>query len=117
MSQRIACLLSAVVLAAPAAALAHHGWGSYDATKTIQITEPLTEVQWVNPHGTAKVMHQGKPWTVVLAPLARMEQRGLTKEMLASGQRVTLVGYPRSDGAPEMRIERVTVGGKTVELR
>lgn len=46
-----------------------------------------------------------------------MESRGLTKEMIAPGKRITLVGYPKSDGTPEMRIERVIVGDKTVELR
>jgi hypothetical protein len=28
-----------------------------------------------------------------------------------------LEGYPRRDGSHEMRIERITAGGKTVELR
>jgi len=37
--------------------------------------------------------------------------------MLKPGQKVTLVGYARSDGTPEMRIERVVVAGKTYELR
>jgi hypothetical protein len=37
--------------------------------------------------------------------------------MVGPKQKVTLVGYPRLDGTPEMRIERVIAGGKTVELR
>jgi hypothetical protein len=74
-------------------------------------------VAWRNPHGTAKVVHEGKTWDVILAPVARMEARGLTKAMLGPKSVVTLYGYPRRDGAAEMRIERVTVGGQTVELR
>jgi hypothetical protein len=46
-----------------------------------------------------------------------MEARGLTEDMVSKGQTVTLVGYPRNDGTREMRIERVIVGDKTVELR
>jgi hypothetical protein len=46
-----------------------------------------------------------------------MEARGLTQAMLAPKKVVTLIGYPRRDGAAEMRIERVIAGGKTVELR
>jgi hypothetical protein len=111
-----------VALAIPAAALptmawAHHGWSSYDAEKVIKVTGPVTEVSWGNPHGAAKIRHQGKTWDVVLAPVARMEARGLSRAMLAPGKAVTLEGYPRKDGVPEMRIERVTVDGKTVELR
>lgn len=111
----IAAVVLALVL--PAAALAHHGWSSYDASKVIKHTAPLTDVVWGNPHGSAKVSYQGKTWDVVLAPVLRMESRGLTRAMLAPGKPVTLEGYPRSDGAPEMRIERVTADGKTVELR
>ena len=108
---------AAVVLVVPAAALAHHGWSSYDAEKVIRITGPVTDVSWGNPHGAAKVRHAGKVWDVVLAPVARMEARGLSREMLTSGKPVTLEGYPRKDGVAEMRIERVIADGKTVELR
>jgi hypothetical protein len=60
---------------------------------------------------------KGKPWRVVLAPTARMDARGLTPTMIAPGKTVTIVGYPRLDGTLEMRIERITAGGRTVELR
>lgn len=101
----------------PAAVSAHHGWSSYDASKTIEHSATLKNVTWGNPHGAATVRYKGKDWHVVLAPVSRMEARGLTREMLGPKQKVTLVGYPRSDGTPEMRIERVIAGGKTVELR
>jgi hypothetical protein len=112
-------LTAAVALAilVPGAALAHHGWSSYDAEKTLTVTGPLTDVAWRNPHGEARIKYAGKTWTVVLAPVARMEARGLTQAMLATGKPVKLVGYPRKDGVTEMRIERITVDGKTVELR
>lgn len=107
----------AVSLALPALAFAHHGWSSYDANKVIKHTAPLKDVTWGNPHGMAKVTYQGKDWVVVLAPTTRMQSRGLTQAMLAPGKTVMIEGYPRSDGTPEMRIERVTAEGKTVELR
>ena len=118
MSKRIASVLfAAAALTVPTLAAAHHGWTSYDATKPIKLTSPVTDVRWVNPHGEAKVAYQGKTWTVVLAPLTRMEGRGLTQAMLTSGKPVTLEGYPRRDGTAEMRIERLTVEGKTIALR
>lgn len=111
--------LAVLALAAlvPAAALAHHGWSSYDASKTTQLTGPFRTVAWGNPHGSATMSWQGRTWDVILAPVSRMEARGLTRAMIAPGARVTIVGYPRSDGTPEMRIERVTADGRTVELR
>ena len=110
-------MAAVVALAAPVDALAHHGWSAYDPGKVIKVTAPVSDVSWGNPHGAAKVRHGGKIWDVVLAPVARMEARGLTQAMLAPGKPVTLEGYPRKDGVAEMRIERVTVDGKTIELR
>ncbi|WP_025293114.1 DUF6152 family protein [Sphingomonas sanxanigenens] len=110
-------MVAAALIAVPVAAQAHHGWSSYDAEKTMTVKAPLSAVTWGNPHGAAKVEWQKRTWDVVLAPVARMEARGLTREMLAPKKAVTLVGYPRRDGTPEMRIERVIVDGKTVELR
>ena len=107
----------ALALAVPAAALAHHGWSAYDSAKAIKATGPLRSVAWRNPHGEAKMDHEGKTWAVVLAPTSRMEARGLTQDMLKDGTVATVEGYPRTDGTPEMRLERITVAGKTVELR
>lgn len=110
-------LLATLLAAAPVAALAHHGWSSYDADKTITHQGQLRNLTWGNPHGAAKVVYQRRTWDVILAPTARMEARGLSRAMLGPRQRITLVGYPRKDGTPEMRIERVIAGGKTIELR
>lgn len=103
--------------AVPEPAQAHHGWSSYDASKTITTTAKLQNVAWRNPHAQAQVEYDGKTWDVILAPISRMEARGLTQDMLKDGVTATLEGYPRSDGTPEMRLERITVDGKTVELR
>ncbi|HLV07757.1 MAG TPA: DUF6152 family protein [Croceibacterium sp.] len=109
--------LAGALVAAPAAAWAHHGWSSYNEAEPVTLSGPLKDVVWGNPHGTAKMNWQDKEWDVVLAPVTRMTARGLTLEEIDKGQRVTLTGYVRRDGTPEMRIERIKVGDKTVELR
>ena len=109
--------LAGALAAAPAAAWAHHGWSSYDETDPVTLSGPLRDVAWTNPHGTAKMTWQDKEWDVVLAPVSRMTARGLALDEIDDGQRVTLTGYVRRDGTAEMRIERITVGDKTVELR
>ena len=110
-------MLAAAILMIPTAAIAHHGWTSYDEKKVVKIRAALTDVKWGNPHGTAKVRYKNATWDVILAPVARMEARGLSKQMIGPRQQIVLEGYPRRDGSHEMRIERVTAGGKTVELR
>lgn len=110
-------LIAAAILSVPTAALAHHGWTSYDEKKVIKVRANLTDVRWANPHGSAKVRYQNATWDVILAPVSRMEARGLTQEMVGPKKQVILEGYPRRDGTKEMRIERITAAGKTVELR
>lgn len=100
-----------------ATAWAHHGWSSYDAEKTIKAEVPLAEVRYRNPHAEVEIDYQGKRWQVILAPVSRMESRGLSKDGLAAGKSVTIEGYPRKDGTPEIRAERITVNGKVIELR
>ena len=109
--------LAAAILTLPAVAIAHHGWSSYDEKKVIKHKAALIDVKWGNPHGTAKVRYKNATWDVILAPVARMEARGLTQQMVGPRQKIVLEGYPRRDGTREMRIERVTAAGKTVELR
>lgn len=110
-------ILAAALAAVAVPAAAHHGWSSYDESKPITLTGPLQAVSWGNPHGTAKMNWQNKTWDVVLAPTQRMEARGLAFSDINQGQRITLTGYARRDGTAEMRVERITAGGETVELR
>ena len=99
---------------------AHHGWSSYDESKVLNLTGVIRESGYSNPHGFARLQvdgEQGKVWYVVLAPPARMQGRGLRREMLKAGTTATIVGYPHREKAEEMRAERITIGDKTTELR
>lgn len=95
----------------------HHGWSSYDQTKTLNFTGKILEMSYENPHGMIKLQVEKKKWTVVLAPPSRMETRGLSKDMLKVGGTATVVGYPHLKIKDEMRAERITIGDKTTELR
>lgn len=110
-------LALAGLLAAGSAAIAHHGWGEYDSTKTMTITSPIDTVSAGNPHVSLRLRHERKLWTAVLAPPSRMSTRGLAPESLKPGLSVTVEGYPSKKGDPEMRAERITVAGAKVELR
>lgn len=98
-------------------ALAHHGWGSYDASRQFSMTGPVQRTDWQNPHVVVAVTDSGKNWEAVLAPPFRMNARGLEPDMIKPGTQVTLVGYPSTRVENEMRAERIVVGGRTFELR
>ncbi len=100
-------------------ALAHHGWSEYDEKKPLTVPGTITESSYTNPHGTIKLRATdgGKVWDVVLAPVSRMQTRGLTEAMVKPG---TVVYGPRLSAqkvATEMRAENITVDTKKVELR
>ena len=113
---KVLVVLLAVMLCFSFAPL-HHGWADYDQTKVLNFTGKILESSYENPHGMAKFQVDKKKWTIVLAPPSRMESRGLTKEMLKVGITATVVGYPHKKIKDEMRIERITINGKTTELR
>lgn len=98
-------------------AYAHHGWSEYDANRPLQLNGVIEESGYVHPHGFVRLKTDDKTWLVVLAPPTRMQNRGLSQDMLTAGNRATAYGYPNREKPEELRAERVTIGEKTTELR
>jgi len=101
-------------------ALAHHGWTGYDEQKPLTLTGTIRDFSYDNPHATVRLQEtgeKGKTWMAVLAPPSRMETRGLQRDALKAGVTATVVGYPSRTNPDELRAERITIDGKTTELR
>jgi hypothetical protein len=114
---KLSYIALAVVALLTGTAAAHHGWGSYDASKPVTVTGPILTSKYENPHATLSVRGQDKVWTVTLAPTSRMISRGALEKMVAAGNNISAYGYPSTVEKDEMRAERITVDGKTVEMR
>ena len=110
-------LVPIAALFAAGAAYAHHGWSEYDSTNPLKVAGVIKEAGYEHPHGHVRLETPGKTWLVVLAPPSRMSARGLPAGDLKAGGKVEVVGYANRSKPEEMRAERITVGGKTVELR
>src|SRR3954469_4176739 len=108
------CMLA---LLATTCAYAHHGWSEYDSATVLNVAGVIKEAGYEHPHGHVRLETPGKTWLVVLAPPSRMEYRGLAAADLKPGTNVTVVGYPNRSKPEEIRAERITVSGKTIELR
>ena len=102
---------------AAASATAHHGWSSYDSDRPLTVTGTIERVSSGNPHVTVFVAGADGTWEVVLAPLSRMEARGADATVVQAGKTIEAYGYPSRDQAREMRAERITIDGRTFELR
>jgi Family of unknown function (DUF6152) len=110
-------ILTAVLALLTGTAMAHHGWGSYDAAKPVTIAGPILTSKYENPHVTLTVQASDKVWTVTLAPTSRMVNRGALVALVSVGKNISAYGYPSTVEKDEMRAERITVDGKTIEMR
>jgi Family of unknown function (DUF6152) len=106
-----------LVLVTTGLAISHHGWSGYDSSQVLNLTGVIQESGYEHPHAYMRLEAGNKLWLVVLAPPSRMERRGIPREMLALGTTATVVGYPHRSDDGEMRAERITIDGKTAELR
>jgi hypothetical protein len=114
---RALCKTVAIMTLVSAAPIwAHHGWSGY-TEKLLTLTGTVEASSYANPHGSATLKTDDKTWTVVLAPPSRMQNRGLTREMLKPGVEAKVEGYAHRTDSSELRAERITIDGKTVELR
>lgn len=107
---------TACAVALVGTALAHHGWSGY-SEEIQKLSGTIEQASYANPHGSIQLKTGDKTWEVVLAPPSRMMNRGLTEEMLKVGTSATVEGYQSTSDEKEMRAERISVAGKTVELR
>lgn len=111
-----ACVIL-IMLVMASFALPHHGWADYDQEKTLDYSGTIQELTYENPHATIKITDKKKIWSVYLAPVSRMQTRGVTEEMVKKGNTIRVVGYPHKKVKNEMRAERIFVDGNKYELR
>jgi len=99
----------------------HHGWANYNQDNPLEYTGIILSNDIGNPHTYIDFEVIGEDdmvWEVVLAPLSRMRNRGLSDDsMLAVGDTVSVVGYQHRTIENEMRAERIIIGDLTIELR
>lgn len=110
----------------------HHGWSNYHQDIELTYRGVIESNDIGNPHSYIDLRVHDREWTderaeaydeigdwnVVLAPVTRMRNRGMTDDaMLDVGDTVTVVGYPHRSVEAEMRAERIIIGGVTIELR
>lgn len=111
-------LVLAAALLAPLPAAAHHGWSGQDNAKVTTLEGKIAAVRYRNPHGEIDLMQGNQKWTVTLAPIARMDSRGLSEAAFKVGDTVTIHGHRNLDMARyEVKANDITMGGKKTELR
>ena len=116
MNNALRAIVATLAVSGASLAWSHHGWSGY-SEELLTLNGTIEASSYANPHGSATLKTEDKTWTVVLAPPSRMQTRGLTREMLKPGVAAKVEGYAHRTDSSELRAERITIDGKTVELR
>lgn len=115
LSRRLVLAGLALFIAAPAAA--HHGWSGYASSELVRLVGVVRAISVENPHGEMRLEAGGKVWRVTLSPPSRMAARGLPASNIKVGDEAAVEGYVSKSDPNELRAERLSHGGKSVELR
>ena len=91
-------------------------WPAYDSTRPQKISGTIREASY-EPHGRITMDVNGKAVTVILAPDARMDFRGLSRPMLVPGVAASVEAYPHRQKPDEFRAINITIAKRTTELR
>ena len=80
-------------------AVAHHGGGTFDGRKEIELTGKLTRLDLINPHSWIYfdvLTRMGRSANIAArcASATVLRRSGWTKEMFKPGQRITIQGAP-----------------------
>ena len=102
-----------LVLSAGGLVEAHHSFAVFfDDTKIIEIKGTVTEFRFTNPHAeivmTVDAGGKRETWKAETNAVTLLRRRGWTKDSLKSGEVITVEGWPSRDGAPYMRMRKVT---------
>lgn len=116
---RSTALIAAFALLLPftVTLVAHHGWGEYDSRKALTLTGTIRESGYENPHAYIDLDAAGALWHAVLAPPGRMQARGVLRDQLTPGARVTVIGFAHKSRTTEMKAEQIRIGEKTTYIR
>ena len=122
-TMRRALLLAGAVVSLAGTAAAHHGWADYDPNRPMNLVGTVREVRYANPHVTLQLRTPAagrtpaRDWRVVLAPVARMQRKGIPEGRLRPGMTVRVIGERHRRIAQEVKIEWIVIGGDTAQIR
>ena len=103
-------------------ALAHHGTGTYDSTKTVTLSGVVTEFAFVNPHAALyfdvkDASGKTANWAIEMNSPGVLRAAGWTKTTFKAGDQITITVRPAKAGTPVGLINRaqpIIVNGKQV---
>lgn len=98
-----------------APALAHHSFAAvFDATKPVEVTGTVTEVEWMNPHAWIHLDVENdkgeiEQWSFELGSPNGLTRRGWSRATIKVGEEIYVSGYLARDGSQRGNVRSVTL--------
>ena len=110
--------VAAALLAAPALR-AHHSVLGFDNTRGVTIEAGVLRLLWRNPHVMLSLQVEtvvgSQHWVVEAEPPLVLEPLGWSKDVIRTGDYVTVLGAPAKDGSRRLRCKEVRLrDGRTL---
>lgn len=115
MSIRIAIALGLAASALAGPAIAHHTFVTkYDGSKIVSVSGVIDSVSYSNPH----IFFSVSGWSIETEGPAAAGAKGLTRERLKEGAKVTVRGWKARDGSSALGLHSITFsGGQSFTIR
>jgi hypothetical protein len=103
-SARVFAALTAALIwsVCTAPVFAHHSFGIFDMTKSLEIEGTVIKMEWSNPHCWLFIMtataQGGVPFGFEMTSVGEMSRRGWTKTGLKPGDKIKVTYHPVRDG-------------------
>jgi Family of unknown function (DUF6152) len=96
-----------LLLIAPAGHAHHSIAGQFDMTQTVRLAGVVTKVEWTNPHvylflDSKESSGASVTWKLETLPVAMLRKAGIKKQMLITGEAVTMDICPARDGTTHL---------------
>lgn len=109
-------LIAIAVLALPAAAAAHHGWG-WTEDKESRLSGTIQSISFGNPHMHLQLRTEDGLWEVDLSPPIVAQGSGFGPDAAKTGDMAIVTGHRARDSKLRaFKGETITVRGKTYDV-
>ena len=106
--------LVVALLGVSGSTFAHHGTANYDMTKLVTLKGTVTDFQFVNPHVLILVDVKNdkgvvEHWQAEATSPNHLVRAGWTKNIVKSGDQITISGFRAKNGANVLRFEKMVL--------
>jgi len=94
--------------------LTHHSFSAeFDVGRPVEFTGTITRVEWTNPHAWLFMVTEDadgnlEDWAVELLGINTLMRRGLTRDSIKPGDRLSIEGFGARDGSNTANASLVT---------